>query len=103
MKNSIYHYYSVYKKNVSTKRYKGKQGNVKFKVFKSEKMEKFETSQHFFSSPEPNGQVSFSYQNLSIIRRRWRRWRCHKFFTFSFSSPEPLGQFQPNLAQSILK
>ena len=25
-----------------------------------------------------------------------------KLFTFSFSSPEPLGQFQPNLAQSIL-
>ena len=25
-----------------------------------------------------------------------------KLFTFSSSSPEPLGQFQPNLAQSIL-
>ena len=25
------------------------------------------------------------------------------FFTFSSSSPEPLGQFQPNLAQSILR
>ena len=27
---------------------------------------------------------------------------CHKLFTFSSSSPEPLGQFQPKLAQSIL-
>ena len=26
-----------------------------------------------------------------------------KLFTFSSSSPEPLGQFQPNLAQSILR
>ena len=47
MKNSIYHYYSVYKKNVSTIRYKGKQGNVMFKVFKSEKMEKFEPVNSF--------------------------------------------------------
>ena len=29
-------------------------------------------------------------------------WRCRQLFTFSSSSPEPLGQFQPNLAQSIL-
>ena len=28
---------------------------------------------------------------------------CCKLFTFSSSSPEPLGQFQPNLAQSILR
>ena len=27
----------------------------------------------------------------------------HKLFTFSSSSPEPLGQFQPNLAQSIIR
>ena len=40
-------------------------------------------------------QLSFSDQNLSIVR-------CHCWlFTFS-SSPEPLSQFQPNLAQSIL-
>ena len=49
-----------------------------------------------FSSPEPKAQVNFSDQNLSVFRRRYR-----KFFTFS-SSPEPLGQFQSNLAQSIL-
>ena len=50
----------------------------------------------FFSSPEPKTQVSFSDQNLSVIH-----CRCHKFFTYSSSSPEPLGQFQPKLAQSI--
>ena len=48
----------------------------------------------------------FSDQNLSVVRRRrrrrWRRWRWCKLFTFSFSYPEPLGQFQPNLAQWIL-
>ena len=56
-----------------------------------------------FSSPEPKAQVSFSDQNLSVVRRRCRcRRRCRKLFTFSSSSPEPLGQFQQNLAQSIL-
>ena len=60
-----------------------------------------------FSSPEPKAQVSFSDQNLSVVRRRCRcrrrrRRRCFKLFTFSSSSQEPLGQFQPNLAQSIL-
>ena len=54
-----------------------------------------------FSSPQPKAQVSFSKQNLSVIRRR--RCRCRKLFTYSSSSPELLqGQFQPNLAQSIL-
>ena len=65
-----------------------------------------------FSSPEPKAQVSFSDQSLSVVRRRRRRrrwrwrccWRCYgKLFTFSSSSPEPLGKFQPNLAQSILR
>ena len=49
--------------------------------------------------------MSFYDQNLSIVRRRRRRRRrrCYrKPFIFSSSSPEPLGQFQPNLAQSIL-
>ena len=56
-----------------------------------------------FSSPEPKAQVSFSDQNWSVVRRRCRRRRrCFKHFTFSSSSPEPIGQFQPNLAQSIL-
>ena len=61
-----------------------------------------------FSSPEPKAQVSFSDKNLSVVRRchrclccRCRRCR-RKLFTFSSSSPEPLDQFQPNLAQSIL-
>ena len=49
-----------------------------------------------FSLPEPKAQVSFSHQNLYIVRRH-----CCKLFTFS-SSPEPLCQFQPNLAQRIL-
>ena len=62
-----------------------------------------------FSSPEQKVQVSFSDHNLSVVRRhcrRRRRRRCRrrlcKLFTLSSSSPEPLGQFQPNLAQSIL-
>ena len=48
------------------------------------------------SLPEPKAQVTFSDQNLYILCRH-----CCKLFTFS-SSPEPLGQFQPNLAQSII-
>ena len=56
-----------------------------------------------FSSPEPKAQVSFSDQNLSVVRRCSSCcWHCRKLFTFSSSSPEALGQFQPNLAQSIL-
>ena len=51
-----------------------------------------------FSSPEPKAQVNFFDQNVSVVRRH----RCRKLFTFSSSSPEPLGQFQPNLTQSIL-
>ena len=56
-----------------------------------------------FSGPE--AQVSFSDQNVSVVRRR-RRCRCslwRKLFTFSSSSPEPLSQFQPILPQSILR
>ena len=49
----------------------------------------------FFSSPEPKAQVSFSDQNLSVVRRCRRCRRCRrrrrKLFTFSSSSPEPLG------------
>ena len=52
------------------------------------------------SLPEPKAPMSFSDQNLSFVRRC--RWRCRKLFTVSSSSLEPLGQFQPNLAQSIL-
>ena len=44
-----------------------------------------------FCSPEPKVQVSFSDHYLSIVHRcRW--WCCCcKLFTFSSSSPEPLG------------
>ena len=55
-----------------------------------------------FSSPEPKAQVSFSDKNLYVVRccRCCRlRCRCH----ISTSSPEPVGQFQPNLAKSILR
>ena len=46
----------------------------------------------FFSSPGPKAQVSFSDQNLSVVRRRRRHRRrcCRKLFTF-LSSPELLG------------
>ena len=50
-----------------------------------------------FSSPEPKAQVSYSDQNLSIVRHR-----CCKLFRLSSSSTDPICQFQPNLAQSIL-
>ena len=48
--------------------------------------------------------MNFSDQNLSVVRRcrRWRRCCCRKVLTFSSSSPEPLGQFHPNLAQASL-
>ena len=60
-----------------------------------------------FSSPEPKAQVSFSDQNLSIVSRcrrcRSRRcWCCRKLFTFSSSSSEPLGQFQPTWHKASL-
>ena len=46
----------------------------------------------FFSSPELKAQVSFSDQNLSVVRRRRCCCRRHcKLFTFS-SSTEPLKQ-----------
>ena len=53
-----------------------------------------------FSSPEPKAQVSFSDQNLFVLGHC--RYRRRKLFTFSSSPPEPVGQFQLNLAQSIL-
>ena len=56
-------------------------------------------SLQLFSSPEPKAQLSFSNWNLSVV---WRCSSCHKLFTFSSSSPEPLGQFQPNLSQTFL-
>ena len=54
----------------------------------------------FFCSPESKAQVSFSDQNLSVVRRRCRRWRrcgCRKLSHFHL----PLKN-QPNLAQSTL-
>ena len=53
----------------------------------------------FFSSPEPKAQVSFSDQNLSIVRRCCC---CHKLLTLSSSSPEPLGQFNQTWEKSSL-
>ena len=53
-----------------------------------------------FSSPDPKAQVSFSDQNLFVLGQC--RSRHRKLFTFSSSSLEPLGQFQPNLARSII-
>ena len=82
-----------------------------FTIFKQNKLIALHTFPVFFSfvnSPQPKAQVSFSDQNLSVVRRHRRHRRClcrccwHKHFTFSSSSPESLGQFQPNLAQSNL-
>ena len=46
-------------------------------------------------------QVSFSDRLSSLVCLSVRPSVC-KLFLFSTSSQEPLGQFQPNLAQSIL-
>ena len=54
-----------------------------------------------FSSPEPKAKGRFFDHNLSVVCRRCCCW-CHKLFTFSSSFPDPLGQFQRNLTQSIL-
>ena len=57
----------------------------------------------FFSSPELRAQVSFSDHLSSASVHPSVCPSVCKLFTFSSSSPEPLGQFQPNLAQSILR
>ena len=49
-----------------------------------------------FSSPEWKAQGNFSDCYLFVVRL------CHKHLTFLSFSLEPLGQFQPILAQSIL-
>ena len=54
-----------------------------------------------FSSPELKAQVSISDCLSSVVCLSVCPSVC-KPFLFSTSSPEPLGQFQPNLAQSIL-
>ena len=43
--------------------------------------------------------MNFSDQNLSVPRRWCRR---RKLLAFSSSFKEQIGQYQPNLAQSIL-
>ena len=53
----------------------------------------------FIRSPEQKAPMSFPGKKLSVVRCR-RGYR--KLFKFSSSSPEPLGQFQPDLAQNIL-
>ena len=63
----------------------------------------------FLAHLSRKAQESFSDQNLFVVRRCRRclccRQRCRlryrKLFTFSSSSPEPLGHFQPNLTQNI--
>ena len=54
--------------------------------------------QLYFPSPELKAQVSFSDHLSSFVCLL----SVCKLFTFSSSSPEPHGQFQPNLAQSNL-
>ena len=52
-----------------------------------------------------SGSAFFSSSELfwsPVVRRLSVCLSVCKLFTFSSSSPEPLGQFQPNLAQSIL-
>ena len=51
---------------------------------------------YIFSSPELKAQVIFSDHPSSVCPS------VCKLFTLSSSSPEPLVQFQPNFAQSIL-
>ena len=61
----------------------------------------FEHSICVFSSPELKAQVSFS-DHLSSVRLSVCLFlSVFQLFTFSSSSPEPLGQFRPNLAQCI--
>ena len=59
-----------------------------------------------YSSSKPKAHVSFSDHNSFVVRRRpcrrCRRSTCRKLFKWSSSSPEPLGQFQPNSTKSIL-
>ena len=59
----------------------------------------------FISSPELKAQVSFSDHPSSIVCLSVClsvRLSVCKLFTLSSSSPEPLSQFQANLAQSFL-
>ena len=51
----------------------------------------------FIISSELKAELSFSDHLLSVLGLS-----VCKLFPFSASSPEPLGQLQPNLAQSIL-
>ena len=65
----------------------------------------YELAFSLFSSPELKAQVSFSNHLSSVVCLSVCPSVCLsvcKLFTFSSSSPEPQGLFQPNLAQSIL-
>ena len=80
-------------------------GITKFKSKWHLKWNNFHSFFRFFSSPELKAQVSFSDHLSSVVCPSVCLSVCLsicKLFTFSTSSPEPLGQFQPNLAQSIL-
>ena len=71
-----------------------------------------EYKMEIFSSPEPKAQVIFSDQHQSlglglsvvviVVVVIVLVLIENLSITFSSSSPEPLGQFQSNLAQSIL-
>ena len=41
--------------------------------------------------------MSFPEENLFVVRRRIRCWRCRKLFTFPSSSSEPLNQISTKL------
>ena len=61
--------------------------------------------QKFFSSPELKAQVSFSDHLSSVVCLSVRLSVCLfvcKLFTLSSSTPEPLGEFEPILAQIML-
>ena len=55
-----------------------------------------------FSWDKAKGSSDLSDKNLSVVRHCWRR-RCRgKLYTFSSSNPEPMDQFQQNVAKRTL-
>ena len=61
---------------------------------------------HISNSPEAKAQENFSYQNLSVVRRFFRRCcrRCRrrKHFTMYSSLSEPLDEYQPTWYKAYL-
>ena len=63
-----------------------------------------------FSSPEPKARwaIAIAFRPSSVVRRASSVVRrassvVRKLFTFSSSSPEPVGRFQPNLVGIICR